>query len=260
MAIRLVEKAMTLGVPDAYDRMGIYHQNGLLKGGSATSAYAFFQRAADMGSPSGMTFLGDRMGASYDDPDEKFLANVAIATKILECALAQGYGPAAYALGFLHQFSKNANANANAKAEALKVLQEGVRLGCAECANRPSVEVSGIYIDDEFGLVKYVDEDRSVRYRKIKYLIDHYRGRLRLPNLDKVLPRPPAPLPNWDGNVKTLIDAARSTTLEYPPVPNSRGVHLPGKSADEESADPVVESTVSSDDTIAVCRTDPRRN
>ena len=47
-AIRWVEKAMKLGIPDAYDRMGIYHQNGLVKGGDATSAYAFFQRAADI--------------------------------------------------------------------------------------------------------------------------------------------------------------------------------------------------------------------
>lgn len=60
LAIGWVEKAMQLGVPDAYDMMGTYHLNGFVKGGDATSAYAFFQRAADMGSPSALAFLGDR--------------------------------------------------------------------------------------------------------------------------------------------------------------------------------------------------------
>ncbi|MFC6313968.1 sel1 repeat family protein, partial [Paraburkholderia dipogonis] len=32
LAIRWVEKAMQLGVPDAWDRMGTYHQNGLIRG------------------------------------------------------------------------------------------------------------------------------------------------------------------------------------------------------------------------------------
>ncbi|WP_232448931.1 tetratricopeptide repeat protein, partial [Burkholderia ubonensis] len=91
-AIRWVEKAMKLGVPDAYDRMGTYHQNGLVKGGSTTSAYAFFQRAADMGSPAAMAFLGDKMDGGYDDPAEGFWGNVPIATQMLECAVAQGYG------------------------------------------------------------------------------------------------------------------------------------------------------------------------
>jgi hypothetical protein len=56
-AIAWVEKAMQLGVPDAYDMMGSYHQNGMIKGGDATSAYALFQRAADMGSPSAQTLV-----------------------------------------------------------------------------------------------------------------------------------------------------------------------------------------------------------
>ncbi|WP_219553143.1 DUF6396 domain-containing protein [Klebsiella pneumoniae] len=36
--------------------------------------------------------------------------------------------------------------------------------------------------------------------------MEHAKGRLKLPNLDKILPLPPAPLPKWDGNAKTLID------------------------------------------------------
>lgn len=98
-AIGWVEKAMQLGVPDAYDMMGTYHQNGMIKGGDATSAYAFFQRAADMGSPSALTFLGFKMSGSYDSPDGEFWGNSTIGMQMLQCALAQGYGDAAYELG-----------------------------------------------------------------------------------------------------------------------------------------------------------------
>ena len=39
---------------------------------------------------------------------------------------------------------------------------------------------------------------------------------LRFPNLDKVLPLPPAPLPKWDSNKQTLIDAAKAVVPVMP--------------------------------------------
>jgi TPR repeat protein len=205
IAIEWVEKAMQLGVPDAYDMMGTYHQNGMIKGGDATSAYAFFQRAADMGSPSAMTFLGEQLAGTYDDPEGEFWGNLPIATQMLECAVSQGYGPAAYKLGFIYQRPNTPDA----KARALHVLQEGIKLGCAKCADKLSVEFNGMYLTDGTGLVGTIDKARSERYSKIGDMLEHYQGRLKLPNLDKVLPLPPAPLPKWNGDVKALIDTAK---------------------------------------------------
>jgi TPR repeat protein len=214
VAIQWVEKAMRLGVPDAYDMMGTYHQNGLIKGGDATSAYAFFQRAADMGSPSAMTFLGYKMAGNYDDPEGEFWGNLPIGTQMLECALAQGYGDAAEKLGFIY-----ARPGTNeAKLRALKVLQEGVKLGCAECANSLFTEFDGFNLNNGRNLVGHVDKARAERYGKIGDALEHYQGRLKLPNLDKVLPLPPAPLPKWDGDKKTLIDAAKAVTPPPKPV------------------------------------------
>ncbi|WP_179405473.1 tetratricopeptide repeat protein [Burkholderia guangdongensis] len=205
IAIRWVEKAMQLGVPDAYDMMGTYHQNGLIKGGDATSAYAFFQRAADMGSPSAMTFLGEKLDATYDDSDGEFWGNLPIATQMLECALAQGYGDAAEELGFVYARARTADA----KRHALAVLQEGVKLGSAKCASKLSIEFDGFNLTNGRNLPGSIDKARADRYRVVKGALEHYQGRLKLPNLDKVLPLPPAPLPKWDGNAKTLIDAAK---------------------------------------------------
>ncbi|WP_244137958.1 DUF6396 domain-containing protein [Burkholderia sp. BCC0398] len=223
VAIRWVEKAMTLGVADAYDQMGVYHQRGLVKGGNATSAYAFFQRAADMGSPSAMTFLASKLAGTYDDPGGEFWGNEPIATQMLECALAQGHGDAANKLSYIYARSMTPSA----KRRALEVLHEGVRLGSSKCASNIFTEFDGFDLTDGSNLVGYIDQARAQRYSKIARVLEHYRGRLKLPNLDKVLPLPPAPLPKWDGDAKTLIDAAKATTPSSTknavPPPDGRG-------------------------------------
>jgi hypothetical protein len=222
IAVRWVEKAMKLGVPDAYDIMGAYHQNGVVPGGGATAAYAFFQRAAEMGSPSAQTFLGYKMAGSYDNPGEGFWGNLPVAMQMMECAFAQGYGDAGEKLSLIYARPRTEEA----KRRALSVLHQGVKLGSAECAASIAPEFRGLGLSDGSNLVGYVDKARAERYSKIARALEHYGDRLKLPNLDKVLPLPPAPLPKWDGNVKTLIDAAKAVTP--PPKPNP-GASLEGR-------------------------------
>lgn len=208
-AIAWVEKAMKLGVPDAYDLMGVYNLNGLIEGGDAPRAYALFQRAADMGSPAAMTFLGSKLTAVWDNPGEGFWANLEVGTKMLECALAQGYGPAANKLSYVYRRPNTPES----KTRALFVLHEGVKLGCGECADNLFTEFDGYALTDGRNLIGHIDKARAQRYLKISDVLKHHGGRLKLPNLDKVLPLPPAPLPKWNGDVKTLIDAAKAAKL-----------------------------------------------
>ncbi|WP_233873551.1 SEL1-like repeat protein [Paraburkholderia adhaesiva] len=210
-AIRWVEKAMQLGVPDAWDTMGIYHRKGIVRGGSATSAYAFFQKAADMGSPSAQAFLGAALDAAWDNPGNGFWANLPVGTKMLECAVAQGNGDAAHELGFVYARPHTPEA----KLRALKVLQVGVKLGSGKCASYLSSQFRGMDLAEGENLPGYIDEAREDRYTKISDILEWYEGTLKLPNLDKVLPLPPAALPKWNGDVQTLIDAAKAVT---PPV------------------------------------------
>lgn len=214
VAIEWIERAMKLGVPDAYDMMGVYHQNGLIKGGDATTAFAFFQRAADMGSPSAMAFLGEKLDATYDDSDGEFWGNLPVATQMLECAVAQGYGDAAEELSFVYARPRTADA----KRRALMMLQEGVKLGSAKCATKLSIEFDGFNLTNGRNLPGSIDKARADRYRVLKDALERYQGRMKLPNLDKVLPLPPASLPKWDGNAKTLLDAAKAVT----PSPKSQ--------------------------------------
>lgn len=207
-AIQWVEKAMRLDIPDAYDRMGVYHLDGVVKGGGASKAYAFFQRAADLGSPAAMAFLGYKLAASYDNPGEGFWANQAVGTRMLECALAQGYGDAAEKLGLIYARPNTLEA----KRRALNVLHEGVKLGSAKCADSLAAEFDGMDLDNGTNLVGHIDKARARRYGKVVDVLKLYDGRLKLPNLDKILPLPPAPLPKWNGDIQTLINTAKAVT------------------------------------------------
>jgi hypothetical protein len=105
-----------------------------------------------------------------------------------------------------------------AKLRALKVLHEGVKLGSAKSANFLFSEFDGLGLTSGTNLVAHIDKARAQRYSKLGDALEFYGGRLKLPNLDKVLPLPPAPLPKWDGNRQTLIDAAKAVT---PPPPKT---------------------------------------
>jgi len=217
-ALALVEEAMRLGIPAAYDRMGTYYMNSVGVSGDATKAFAFWQRAAEMGNPQAMGYLGERISSTWDIPNEGYWANIPVATKMLECALAQGYGPAASSLARLRGSPRAADGKIagprtfETRLLALTTLHKGVKLGCSDCALRLSVEFRNPH-DFADMLVPHLDRARSERYSVLHNALN-LNPLLRFPNLDKVLPLPPAPLPPWNGVKQTLIDAAKGITPE----------------------------------------------
>jgi len=215
-ALALVEQAMRLGTPAAYDRIGTYYMNGVGVPGDATKAFAFWQKAAEMGNPQAMAYLGGKMTATWDSPRDGFWANIPVARKMLECALAQGYGPAAYSLYYVQAYPRAADGKiigprtTDTRAAALMTLHQGVKFGCSKCARELSGEFRNPH-DLADMLVPHLDSARSERYAVLNDALDS-NPLLRFPNLDKVLPLPPAALPPWDGDKKTLIDAAKGVT------------------------------------------------
>lgn len=214
-AVRIVEDAMRLGIPAAFDRMGTYYLNSTGVPGDSTKAYAFFQKAADMGNPDSMVFLAEKIRAVWDNPAEGFWANKAIAIKMFECAFGQGQGMAAYYLSPEYNRFLPSQTPAT-KLRALKVLHEGVKLGCALCADRLSIEF-GAPFDLAKMLPPHIDKARGERYEELGAALS-FNPSLRFPNLDKVLPLPPADLPPWNGEKETLVNAAMAVKLA-PTVP-----------------------------------------
>lgn len=215
-ALALVEQAMRLGIPAAYDRMGTYYMNSVGVAGDATKAFAFWQKAAEMGNPQAMAYLGDKMAATWDSPNDGFWANIPVATTMLECSLAQGHGPAAYTLAFLQSWPRKADGTlgesktASTRSRAMRTLHNGVKFGCSNCARSLSIDF-GDPLDLADMIVPHLDKARSERYVVLHNALN-LNPLLRFPNLDKVLPLPPAALPPWDGDKRTLINAAKGVT------------------------------------------------
>lgn len=211
LAVNLVEGAMRIGAAAAFDRMGEYHLQG--KAGlwpNSTQAFAFFQRAAQMGSPEAMVFLGVKLDVGPDYATGWTWPNIPLAQRLYECAFRQGYGPAAYHLHRMYGVPRLPTGRISGRATtetnklALKVLHDGVKLGCADCARALFVA----FDETEETFVPHRDKARSQRYHMLAMALD-FNPRRRFPNLDKVLPLPPAELPPWDGERSSLVEAAK---------------------------------------------------
>lgn len=210
-AMALTEDLMKKGVPAAWDNMGTYYMGGMGDvQRDATVAYAFWQKAADMGSMAAQTFIGEKLTATHDEPPS-FWGNRKIGVKMLECAFAQGSAKAAFELGLaLNGDDKSLDED---YARSLKVFHEGVKLGSEKSAN---------YLFSSFDAGDPLvgngkDRARAERYSVLGDAL-YANPDLRFPNLDKVLPLPPARLPVWDGKKASLINAAKAV-VPTPPAP-----------------------------------------
>jgi hypothetical protein len=221
-ALALVSKGLELGIPAAYDRMGTYYLNGDGVYADVDRAYAFFQKAAQMGNPNAMAFLGEKMDAGADGLKPGYWGNIPIAIKMFECALAQGYGPAAVEMKPMYEVPRAPDGTQIARetretlARVLRALHEGVKGGCEYCSNRLFIE---FHHPDELEamFVPFIDKARGERYNMLGNALSFNPDR-RFPNLDKILPLPPAVLPPWDGTRESLLAAAMAVV----PAPGKR--------------------------------------
>ncbi|PUE33722.1 DUF6396 domain-containing protein [Limnohabitans sp. Jir72] len=230
-ALRLTEDLMRQGVPAAWFNMGNFYMSGVGPlTPDATVAYAFWQRAADMGSLHAQAMLGKALDSKINEPP-RLWANRPIGRQMLECAFAQGSGEAAYQLGLTYRVEADGIFDRVERealyAKAVQRYHEGVKFGGMECARA----LSSLFGLGEAAVGNTKDPVREDRYFAISEYLRHHPD-TRLPNLDRVLPLPPAKLPTWDGEAESLIKAAQAVrvTPKQPPQPaaNAPGrAHIP---------------------------------
>lgn len=182
LAAQLVEQ----GIPAGYYDIGHYLEIGYGLKQDPDVSLRYFRKAADLGSPQAQYYVGELLAPRDNAP--------AIAKQMRECATAQGYGKAALMLGLDLKTD-------GAYPEALKTFQKGVEAGSTECAFTLENAFRGPSKSDTlYYLSLSNDPERSRRYQVIGKFINSNDGRSpKVPDIDKIVPLPPAKLPPWDG-------------------------------------------------------------
>ncbi|MCK1793938.1 SEL1-like repeat protein [Pseudomonas violetae] len=187
--IDLVEVFIKKEIPGAYYDMAHYLEAGYGVKQDLVASKAYFRRAADMGSPDAQYYVARLLS---------YVPNAGgVVLSMYKCAMEQGHRSAAGRYSSYLQDS-------GLYEEALQGYQTAIRNGdvtsasvLADAFNGPSASDALDYL----ALTK--DSERVVRYKKIQlFLGRHEHLGAKIPELDDIVPLPPAPLPEWDGTFR----------------------------------------------------------
>lgn len=202
--LRLSQQLIEVGVATGYYFVGIFLEQGSagLKQDSEM-ALRYYRKAADQGNPQAQYYVGDKLEPSNIAPH--------IAMQMYRCAAEQGHGEAAVTLSLYLRDEKKYH-------EAIEVLQLGVAAGDESAAGRLG---KGFRAPDPSNQMYYLDQqediDRAERYEKIwKVLSGYSYANPKVPEINEILPLPPAKLPAWDGKLQWLEARLANVPPEKP--------------------------------------------
>jgi hypothetical protein len=147
---------------------------------------AYFRRAADMGNPEAQYYIG-RLLSNIPNTADVMLA-------MYKCAMEQGNRSAGlYYASYLKV--------TGLYGESLKSYQTAIRNGNDISANTLANAFKGPPASTRlYYLALDKDSERVNRYNKISdFLTRHEHLGAKVPDLDDIVPLPPAVLPEWDG-------------------------------------------------------------
>ncbi|WP_058086128.1 SEL1-like repeat protein [Aquabacterium parvum] len=205
-SVGLVEDLIKRGIPGGYHDMGNYLMQGYGVVGDFDLGKRYYRKAADLGSPDAQYLIGDKLIDTRRHPPEV----VEIGLQMLRCAAEQGHAEAALGLGVYIYEEK--------PEEAMEVYQWGAKAGHAQSASRLA---KGFKLVDptEIGYLGLEPDLERVRRYKIiwEFLSDYEYLDPKVPEIDEIVPLPPAKLPPWDGKFKWLEEHKANVPPPLPP-------------------------------------------
>ena len=190
--LRLSQQLIDANVATGYYFIGLFLKSGSagLKQDTAMSL-RYFRKAADQGSAQAQYEVGDILAPINIAPN--------IARQMRRCSAEQGHGKAARALGV--DLSTDGHYQ-----EALEAFQLGLIAGDSTSASFLSKGFLGPKSDDRlYYLGQQEDLERAERYEKIWRILANYSyAAPKVPEINDILPLPPAKLPTWDGKLQWL--------------------------------------------------------
>ncbi|CAI8740520.1 sel1 repeat family protein [Pseudomonas sp. IT-P176] len=202
--LRLSQRLISEGVATGYYFVGIFLQQGSagLKQ-DPEMALRYYRKAADSGNAQAQAYVGKKLAPSDMAP--------AIAQQMRRCAAEQGNGEAARALGV----------NLQGKGQypiALEAFQLGVAAGDSTSAYKLGKVFRNPPPTDELDyLGQQEDLERAARYEKIWRVLANYSyAHPKVPEINDILPLPPAKLPAWNGKLQWLEERLANVPPEKP--------------------------------------------
>lgn len=202
--LRMSEQLINAGVATGYYFVGIF-----LEKGSAglqqdhAMALRYYRKAADEGSALAQAYVADKLAPIDIAPN--------VARQMRRCAAEQGNGEAAVDLG-IHLKNKGQYK------EALEIFQMGVAAGNESAAGWLDDGFRGPEPTDELDyLGQQEDLERAERYKKIWKILSGYSyANPKVPEINEIVPLPPAELPAWDGKLQWLEERLANVPPEKP--------------------------------------------
>jgi hypothetical protein len=190
--LRLSQQLIDANVATGYYFIGLFLKSGSagLKQDTAMSL-RYLRKAADQGSAQAQYDVGDKLAPSDIAPD--------VARQMRRCAAEQRHGEAALALGI------NLKNNGQHQ-EALEAFQLGAAAGDETSAGWLEEAFRGPPPTDTlYYLAQQEDLERAERYKTIWRILANYSyADPKVPEINEILPLPPAKLPAWNGKLQWL--------------------------------------------------------
>ncbi|CAM4104948.1 Lipoprotein [Pseudomonas reidholzensis] len=202
--LRLSQQLIEAGVATGYYFVGIFLRQGAAGlREDPEMALRYYRKAADEGSAQAQSYVAGKLAPIDVAP--------AVALRMRKCAATQGNGDAASSLGVTLK-------RMGSYREAIEAFQLGVAAGD---------EVSSSFLDKGFRgplpndrlhyLGQSTDMERAERYKKIWRILANYSyADPKVPEINDIVPLPPAKLPPWDGKLQWLEARLANVPPEKP--------------------------------------------
>jgi hypothetical protein len=202
-SIVLAEQLIKAGVPSGYYDIGHYLLHGYGLKQDEDMARRFIRKSADLGNADAQYYVANMLAPADMAPE--------IARQMRQCAADQGHGQAASVLGVNLK-------NNSLHFEAVKAFQKGVAAGNTQSASFLENGFNGPPQTDRlYYLALPNDPDRSRRYELIWRFLNSNDGRNpKVPDIDQIVPLPPAKLPPWDGTFQWQKEQVAAVAPEKP--------------------------------------------
>ncbi|WP_347879188.1 DUF6396 domain-containing protein [Burkholderia sp. BCC0097] len=225
-ALEWASQLVNQGVPMGYYDIGYYLKSGYGLKQNQELALKYIRKAADLGNPDAQYYVAGLLAPHDRAPD--------IARQMRRCAADQGHGRAAYELAINLAGRGDSHGALLSYQKGVAAGGSGAAMSLEEAFRAPES------VDKRFALEVPKDPERSRRYQLIgEFLDNNTLANPKVPDVDQIVPLPPAKLPPWDGTFEWEKQRA-----QVPPKPSEE---LIDRLAKEKHLDPATGWPLSAD-------------